>query len=104
MALRPDVHFHGKGAQADYESFRKYLGQLVGGDPMLGDLTGRWVIWDGSVYGMASYEDAQTAIQFAGLMELDHYIVARVSLEEHETTPLSLLAFGGVDERNVPNE
>lgn len=97
--------FYAVGPDGDrhYESFCKYLGQLVGGDPMLGDLTGRWVIWDGSVYGMASYEDPHTARQFAQLMGLDSYIIALVDLEQHKTTPLTLIAFGGVDERGVPN-
>jgi hypothetical protein len=102
--MTPPLFCIGPGAQAHYESFCKYLGQMLGGDPMLGDITGRWVIWDGSVYGMASYEDAGTAQQFARLMELDSYIITQVSLEGHQTTPLTVLAFGSVDEVDIPNE
>jgi hypothetical protein len=94
-----------QAAEEQYAIFKKVLGQLQGGDEMLGDLTGKWVIFaEGYVYGLASYHSANAAINFAKVMRTPGgYVVALVDMDKHDVSPLEILAFGGPPDGDIPN-
>jgi len=105
MSLSDFVVFCGLGAQEQYAIFKKVLGQLQGGDEMLGDLTGKWVIFaDGYVYGLSSYATMHDASDFARVLSPPGgYIIALVDMDKHDVSPLEILAFGGPPDGDVPN-
>jgi hypothetical protein len=92
-------------AEEQYGIFKKVLGQLQGGDPLLGDLSGKWVIFaDGYVYGLASYKSPDEAYDFSRVMRLNRgYVVALVDMEAHDVSPLEILAFGSPPDGDIPN-
>lgn len=103
--MNNSVIFYGDGAEEQYAIFKKVLGQLQGGDPMLGDLTGKWVIFaDGYVYGLSSYATSNDACAFAQHMRVPRpYVVALVDMDKHDVSPLEILAFGGPPDGDIPN-
>ena len=83
--------------EKEYKTFKRCFPQLTDPNEITGDLTGKWVIWkDGWVYGMAAYETQAEARKFASLIERDEdqpvYIVVKVDLNEHQISPLQMLA------------
>jgi hypothetical protein len=87
----------GPAGEKQYELFKKVLLQLTGKDLIMGDLTGKWVIFaDGYVHGLVGYESAEQALMFARHMRVTSYVVALVDVSVHDVNPLELLAFGSL--------
>ena len=84
-------------AEAEYERFLGCFGQLLDDNTMIGDVEGRWVIFQhGWVAGMATYASSDDALAFARQMFRDEpnasYIIVRVDAEEHQIDGLQMLA------------
>lgn len=85
------------------EQFKRCLPQLIDPDGPLGDLTDKWVIWeDGWVYGLAAYDDQQTARQWAAHMGVRNDHVFRVTTDH--VHPLELLFAAGEDNDAADHE
>lgn len=85
------------------EQFQRCIPQLIDPDGPLGDLTGKWVIWeDGWVYGLAAYDEHAEARKWAKLMGVPLAPVFRVTTDH--VHPLELLFAAGEDNDAADNE
>lgn len=92
-------HYAGdeKEGAKEYERFQGCLAQLIDSESLVGNLEGRWVIFQsGWVHGFCSYPSEREAIVFARQIFRDEpdasYIVAQVDPEKHALTAMHLLA------------
>jgi hypothetical protein len=92
-------HYGGPEDEAarEYERFRGCLLQLTDEGTDVGNVEGRWVIFQsGWVYGLSSYKSEQDAIAFARQIFRDEpeasYIIVQVDTDKHALTAMHLLA------------
>jgi len=102
-----------KAAQ-EYERFRGCIAQLLDDETMVGDVDGRWIVFqNGWVYGMATYPTKEDAVAFGKQMFRDEpgatYIVVQVDCDAHAITAMHILGSAmtdgpGFDLSTTPDE
>jgi len=86
-----------EAADAEYERFQGCLLQLIDDNSIVGNLEGRWVIFqNGWVYGLSSYPCEGDAAAFGRQIFRDepdaNYIIAECEPEKHALSAMHLLA------------
>ncbi len=81
---------------AEYKAFKHCLPQLMDDESMVGDLTGKWVIFaNGWLADYTGFDSAPLALTWGEQLhrnDLDTvWIVAKVDLLDHDISPLAML-------------